>query len=68
MKGKKLGISIQLNLLITLVQGIGALVSGSLSLLSDALHHFSDVIALIISYIADKLTQKRVNPRKNIWL
>ena len=59
MKGKKLGISILLNIFITLAQAIGAMVSGSLSLLSDALHNFSDVIALIISYIADKLTQKK---------
>ena len=64
MKGKKLGLSILLNLLITVAQGIGALVSGSLSLLSDALHNFSDVIALIISYIADKLTQKEFTPEK----
>jgi cobalt-zinc-cadmium efflux system protein len=64
MKGKKLGLSILLNFLITVAQGIGALVSGSLSLLSDALHNFSDVIALIISYIADKLTQKEATPEK----
>jgi len=64
MKGKKLGFSILLNLLITVAQGIGALVSGSLSLLSDALHNFSDVIALIISYIADKLTQKKYSKEK----
>ena len=61
-KGKKLGISILLNVFITIAQAIGALVSGSLSLLSDALHNFSDVIALIISYIADKLTQKKFTP------
>ena len=59
MKGKKLGISILLNIFITLAQTIGGIVSGSLSLITDALHNFSDVIALIISYIADKLTQKR---------
>jgi cobalt-zinc-cadmium efflux system protein len=58
LKGKKLGFSILLNILITIAQVIGGLISGSLSLLSDALHNFSDVIALIISYIADKLTQK----------
>lgn len=58
MKGKKLGISILLNLFITIAQAVGALASGSLSLLSDALHNFSDVIALIISYIADKLTKR----------
>ncbi len=63
-KGKKLGISILLNILITVAQGIGALVSGSLSLLSDALHNFSDVIALIISYIAEILTQKEATPQQ----
>ncbi|OUR92034.1 cation transporter [Gammaproteobacteria bacterium 42_54_T18] len=63
-KGKKLGISILLNILITVAQGIGALVSGSLSLLSDALHNFSDVIALIISYIAETLTQKEATPQQ----
>jgi len=64
MKGKKLGISILLNILITVAQAIGAMVSGSLSLLSDALHNFSDVIALIISYIADKLTKKDFTPKQ----
>lgn len=64
LKGKKLGLSILLNMLITLAQAIGALISGSLSLLSDALHNFSDVIALIISYVADKLTQKEVSREK----
>ncbi len=59
MKGKKLGISILLNVLITIAQVIGAVFSGSLSLMTDALHNFSDVVALIISYIADKLTQKK---------
>jgi len=59
MKGKKLGISILLNILITIAQVIGAVFSGSLSLMTDALHNFSDVVALIISYIADKLTQKK---------
>ncbi len=59
MKGKKLGISILLNVFITIAQIIGAVFSGSLSLMTDALHNFSDVVALIISYIADKLTQKK---------
>jgi cobalt-zinc-cadmium efflux system protein len=57
-KGQKLGLSILFNLLITLGQVWGGIVSGSLSLLSDAVHNFSDVIALFISYIADKLTKR----------
>ncbi len=58
-KGKKLGITIILNLIITIAQIAGGLISGSLSLLSDALHNFSDVISLIISYIASILSTKK---------
>lgn len=59
LKGKKLGLSILLNILITIAQVVGGLVSGSLSLLSDAMHNFSDVVALVISYIADRLTKRK---------
>ncbi len=64
LKGKKLGFTILLNILITIAQAIGGLISGSLALMSDALHNFSDVIALIISYIADKLTRKKFTPEQ----
>ncbi|MCP4297132.1 MAG: cation transporter [Proteobacteria bacterium] len=64
LKGKKLGLSILLNILITLGQVWGGMVSGSLSLLSDALHNFSDVVALLISYIADRMTQLAYTPEK----
>ena len=46
-KGKNLVFSILLNLLITIAQIIGGFISGSLALISDALHNFSDVITLI---------------------
>lgn len=55
LSGKNLLISILLNVGITLAQFVGGLISGSLSLLSDALHNFSDVISLLISYIANKM-------------
>ena len=56
--GKNLIISIILNVLITVFQVIGSMISGSLALLTDALHNLSDVLALIISYIANKLSTK----------
>ena len=56
MKAWKIGVSILLNILITVGQVIGAGISGSVALMTDALHNFSDVISLIISYIANKLT------------
>ena len=58
LKGRRLFIAIVLNIGITLSQVIGGLISGSLALLSDALHNFSDVMALLISYLADKLANK----------
>ncbi len=57
-RGRNLLLSIGLNILITVAQIIGGLISGSLSLLSDALHNFSDVISLIVSYIADRYAKK----------
>lgn len=44
--------SIVLNVVITAAQVVGGILSGSLALLSDALHNFSDVISLVVSYIA----------------
>lgn len=59
LKGRKLLLTILLNILITAAQVMGGFISGSLSLLSDALHNFSDVISLVISYIANKLTSRK---------
>ncbi|EKF56790.1 Cation efflux system protein CzcD [Galbibacter marinus] len=59
--GKNLILSIVLNVLITTAQIIGGLISGSLSLLSDALHNFTDVISLVISYVAHRLTGKKAS-------
>lgn len=63
-KGRNLLIAIILNMIITAAQVIGGLVSGSLALLSDALHNFSDVLSLIISYIADQLSKKEASLNK----
>lgn len=63
-KGRNLLFSIILNILITVAQVIGGFVSGSLSLISDALHNFSDVISLIISFIADKYAKKKASFNK----
>lgn len=54
-------ISILLNILITVAQVIGGIISGSLALLSDALHNFSDVLSLVISYGATLLSRKEAS-------
>jgi len=60
-RGKNLLISIILNIAITIAQVIGGFLSGSLALLSDALHNFSDVISLIVSYVANILVNKNAS-------
>jgi cobalt-zinc-cadmium efflux system protein len=55
---KNLLVTMALNFLITVVEAVGGIVSGSLSLLSDAMHNFSDGIAIIVSYIAIRLSKR----------
>lgn len=58
---KNLVISIFLNVIITLAQVVGGIVSGSLALISDALHNFSDVLSLVFSYVAHKLSRRKAS-------
>lgn len=57
-KESRLIISAGLNFATTVAQVIGGIMSGSLSLISDALHNFSDAVALVISYFAVKLVKR----------
>ncbi len=61
LSGKNLFLAIILNSVITIAQLIGGILSGSLALISDALHNFSDVLSLIISYAANRVAQKKGN-------
>jgi cobalt-zinc-cadmium efflux system protein len=56
--GKNLFITILLNVVITLSQIVGGILSGSLALLSDAAHNLSDVLALVIAYVANRYAAK----------
>ena len=60
----RLGLSILLNLSITIAEIIGGVISGSLSLLSDALHNFSDTASLGISLIALRISTRKPDHRK----
>ena len=62
--GKNLFITIVLNIIITLSQIVGGIMSGSLALLSDAMHNFSDVLALFIAYFANRLAARPNNASK----
>lgn len=60
-QAKNLIYSILLNLLITIAQVVGGIISGSLALISDALHNFSDVLSLVFSLIAHKLSRRKAS-------
>ncbi|HEX2920262.1 MAG TPA: cation diffusion facilitator family transporter [Bacteroidales bacterium] len=62
--GKNILITIVLNAGITTAQLIGGLFSGSMALLSDAAHNFSDVISLVISYAAIRLSTREHSLKK----
>lgn len=47
-----------LNATITIAEIIGGILSGSLALLSDAVHNLSDTVAIALSYIANKIAQR----------
>ena len=62
--GKNLLITIILNIIITLSQIVGGIFSGSLALLSDAMHNFSDVLSLVIAYVANRFAARPSSPSK----
>ena len=61
---KNLVIATLLNLVITLAEIAGGIMSGSLALLSDALHNLSDTFATFIAYLATVIGKRNANPRK----
>ena len=47
------------NVLITLAEFIGGLLSGSLALISDAWHNLSDVLSLMLGYAGEKVSERQ---------
>ncbi len=50
--------AVAINMALTLAQVVGGILSGSLALIADALHNFSDAIALIIALCARKIARR----------
>jgi len=66
--GGRLLVTMLLNFVITIAEIVGGLVSGSLSLISDALHNFSDGVSVIISYLAIRLRERAKSERHTFGL
>lgn len=57
--GRKIFFVTLLNAVITIAEIIGGIISGSLALLSDALHNLSDTMAVALSYFAYKISRRK---------
>lgn len=53
--GRNLALTVFLNGIITVAQFAGGIISGSLALISDALHNLSDVISVLLAWIAHRI-------------
>jgi len=58
-KENRLIVSAGLNFATTLAQIIGGILSGSLALISDALHNLSDTVALVVSFFAVRISKRK---------
>ena len=63
-KGSRLLAVIALNFIITAAQTAAGIFAGSLSLISDSLHNFSDGMAVIISYLALRIAGRGNDKRR----
>lgn len=52
------------NIIITVAEFIGGFMSGSLALISDAIHNLSDVGSIILAFIANLIARRQKNTRK----
>ncbi len=64
LRKRNLLLTIVINIAITAAQVVGGFMSGSLALISDALHNFTDVVSLVISYIASVFSYKEASENK----
>ncbi|WP_226779568.1 cation diffusion facilitator family transporter [Oceaniglobus trochenteri] len=60
---RRVGIAIIANLALTAAQIVGGILSGSLALIADALHNFSDVASLVIAFGARKIARRPADRR-----
>jgi cobalt-zinc-cadmium efflux system protein len=63
-ESRNLFITVFLNLFISVAELIGGIFSNSLALITDAIHNFSDGLAMLITYITVKISKRKNTTRK----
>jgi len=62
--GKKIFWVALLNAGITVAEVVGGILSGSLALLSDAVHNLSDTVAIVLSYVANRIARRSKDAKR----
>ena len=60
---RRVSIAIWANGILTIAQIAGGILSGSLALIADALHNFSDMASLVIAFVARKIARRPADER-----
>jgi len=60
---RRVSIAIWANGLLTVAQVVGGILAGSLALIADALHNFSDMASLVIAFAARKIARRPADAR-----
>lgn len=60
---RRVSIAIWANGLLTIAQIVGGILAGSLALIADALHNFSDMASLVIAFAARKIARRPADER-----
>ncbi len=61
---KNLLAAVFMNFAITAAEIAGGIISGSLALLSDAVHNLGDGLAVMLAYVAHRISKRKSNARK----
>lgn len=61
---RRLAWAVAINLLLTAAQVVGGVLSGSLSLVADALHNFSDAAGLLLALVARRISKRPADEQR----
>ncbi|KRN75532.1 hypothetical protein IV73_GL000013 [Weissella kandleri] len=61
---RRYSIATLMNMIITITELVGGMLAGSLALVSDAVHNFTDVISLVIAWVAQLIIGQQENAEK----
>ncbi len=56
--GRRLWLAVFVNIVLTLAQIVGGIIAGSLALIADALHNFSDAGSLLLALLARRIARR----------